>query len=295
MTQLTTKLHENIHAAIVEALQLTGIASVVASYSGSGDSGDYFDIHAADAEGQSISPLPDVTVQYMDETSVWDREAKTHRKVKKEKTANLSSAIEDACWAAVSSSGHDGWENNGGGSGEYTVTADGSATLEHTDNYESEGDSDQDELDQNDEVFAEPMKRIAELLTANQAALVRIEYSGEGDSGSVSDISVEGEASLDAYSVTLSDYPVKKSTWVDGKWNHTVSLQSVSLASALEDLLWDAVTKFGHDGYENNEGGFGNLTINADGTGELSHTDNIETSETSSYTLLEPEEAEAAD
>lgn len=127
-------------AAMAAVLQKHGLTSVQGEYTGSGDSGDGFDIYYFKGE-ESVEIEQDVNdeVTYL----VIDNDYSNGRfsPVKSTRTAEFEQALEDICFAMVTASGHDGWEINEGGGGTLTVRADGTATLDHYDNGEDE-DSD---------------------------------------------------------------------------------------------------------------------------------------------------------
>lgn len=62
-----------------------------------------------------------------------------------------------------------------------------------------------------------------------------------------------------------------------GRWKETMRTAQASLMQALEYAADAAVRSSGHEGYENNEGGYGTLTIFADDSAELEHVDYVDT------------------
>lgn len=125
-------------AAMAAVLKKHGLTSVQGEYTGSGDSGDSFDIYYFKGE-ESVEIERDVDdeVTYL----VVDTEYKEGQfvPVKSARTAEFEQALEDVCFAMVTASGHDGWEINEGGGGTLTVRDDGTATLDHYDNGEDAG------------------------------------------------------------------------------------------------------------------------------------------------------------
>jgi len=101
-------------------------------------------------------------------------------------------------------------------------------------------------------------------LKASRVATVTIEYDGEGDSGQIETIvarTARGKPATLRGSVTLD--------------LHGQAREYKSLEEVLDEFAW-AILRVYHDGFENNEGGFGTLTIDvAKGTITLDHNDRI--------------------
>jgi Family of unknown function (DUF6878) len=103
-------------------------------------------------------------------------------------------------------------------------------------------------------------------LTSIGVAHVEIEYDGEGDSGQINSI------------LGAND----RGETVDLRKPHPVSIgqgdrQSHydSLEEFIEDFAWDLLGQY-HDGFENNDGGFGRVTIEvADARITLDHNDRV--------------------
>jgi hypothetical protein len=112
--------------------------------------------------------------------------------------------------------------------------------------------------------------RILEALAAAGVTRVEMRYDGEGDSGGVEQIQCYGAdgASLDIPETMVA---MHEQGWRDQP-DHD---RSMRLADALECFLLDVI-ECAHDGWENNEGAFGNIAIDvAGGLVELSHSDRI--------------------
>ena len=111
------------------------------------------------------------------------------------------------------------------------------------------------EAEEKQKILRDAKAPILKALASLGVAKVVIAYDGEGDSGQVNDITAttdkDAEVSLDA--------PYLETT----------------LHEALDDLAWDCLTAY-HVGFENNEGGEGDITINvADGVITIDHNDRI--------------------
>jgi hypothetical protein len=125
-------------AEMAAVLRKHGLTSVQGEYTGSGDSGDGFDIYyfKGDESVEVDEDVDDEVTYLVVETEYKDGQFVP---VKSARSAEFEQALEDVCFAMVSASGHDGWEINEGGGGKFTVRDDGTATLDHYDNGEDNG------------------------------------------------------------------------------------------------------------------------------------------------------------
>lgn len=89
-----------------------------------------------------------------------------------------------------------------------------------------------------------------------------VEYTGEGDSGNGIDVSVEGGFQL-AMDIEVS-IVVVNSKWDEEarRWDSMESAKTTSLAEALEQMADDLI-ELNHSDYENNDGGGGSITFDA--------------------------------
>jgi hypothetical protein len=102
-------------------------------------------------------------------------------------------------------------------------------------------------------------------LKKTRAALVTVEYDGEGDSGQITGIGA----------VTALAKPAKLPKGPFSLQLCDADSSYVSIEEVLDAFAW-AVLRAYHGGFENNEGGFGTLTIDvAKGTITLDHNDRI--------------------
>lgn len=120
---------------------------------------------------------------------------------------------------------------------------------------------------------------LAQTMAAHSIGSIKVTYSGAGDEGNIDETEF-----LDASGETLEmseeqdDVEVSLICERTGKPGEPMDLES-----AAEVLYEQVMSDAGHDGYHNGEGGFGNFTINADGTFELDHNDYVIESENSVY------------
>jgi hypothetical protein len=119
----------------------------------------------------------------------------------------------------------------------------------------------------------------ATLLRALRKASIKrvtITYDGEGDSGQTESIET---INFSCESVPLTE--VETLVAVDG----TTDSDAKPLREHLDDFLWEVLNAY-HDGFENNDGGYGTLTINvAPQTVTLEHANRFMSVESSTSEL----------
>lgn len=250
---------------LANALKRAGAISVELHYSGSYDSIDdtYFEVAWPDTNSVLVTD---------DDQALGDVEYDVERNDKVETiTSKFSKALKATFMEALTVAGHEGFEEDDGGSGSFTVYAEGYAHLEHiqnttvTEETGTEFDEDSDQW--------ENIKKIADVLKTQGATEVTVNYSGGGDSGDINDVDVtwgDGiEKSLPSVTVTHLN-----KDYVEGRWETTSSQTESNFEDAVSDIAWALVSEASHSGFENNEGGEGYLVITAKGTAYLNHTDN---------------------
>lgn len=118
--------------SLASSMRQLGASSVVVAYSGGGDEGRIDDVCFFPAEvsvGESTACV--ALIRYH-----WDVEAHCGATELAFEDMALQDIAEALCDAALSSTGHNGYENGEGGSGTFTLqAADASAELEHSDYY----------------------------------------------------------------------------------------------------------------------------------------------------------------
>jgi hypothetical protein len=107
-------------------------------------------------------------------------------------------------------------------------------------------------------------RALLEALAAQRIATVGITYDGESDSGQIEDI-----VALDAGNVPVPlDLPVNISLPESAE-----PTRHQSLSEAIEHFAWRVLQEY-HGGFENDDGGFGQIVIDvAEGTVTLDHND----------------------
>jgi hypothetical protein len=103
------------------------------------------------------------------------------------------------------------------------------------------------------------------------------EYSGNGDSGNTTTICINPEESD---SILLDQVSIKvESSSFDAEsriWSHNVVDKVLSLEGAIEDFIDLVIEQNGHEGYENGDGGGGDVTFDVEAdTVTHDHYDNI--------------------
>lgn len=124
--------------AIAAAMLANGLTEGVVTYNGGSDEGQ---IEGSTFEGQDA----DASTIKVDQAVMiyrWDQDTSLGGTELQFVNVPLAHAIHDLCEAAIELSGHNGFEDNEGGSGTFTLTAkDEAARLEHHDHYIESADS----------------------------------------------------------------------------------------------------------------------------------------------------------
>lgn len=289
MTQKKTCLEENFHA-IAAILRDLNLHSAIASYGGSGDSGDIYYVavrYHEEGEPQRTDTLP--RVKLSGEVSV----LKEGQRVKeiREYELDFLTAMSDLTNAALKASEHDGYEINEGGEGYLTIFADGKAVLNHQDFFDDTeqraASKETTEFSIEQENKAAALLRIISPVLAS-AAVVNVEakYSGYGDDGNGIEIVVTGDDTVltTPVSVPLVRHFYDSNKMVEFVESDKTLTRTMDLKSAIRDLTDCAIDEAGYRGYQNGDGASGSLVINPDGTATLTHVSNFTSSEVDSYT-----------
>lgn len=99
---------------------------------------------------------------------------------------------------------------------------------------------------------------IIDALDAAGIALVTVPFDGEGDSGQIEE--VKAFLHIDADPQPFPDRPVKYRVHTFRDLKSSVSEKEIPLAEAIEDLCYGLLQEH-HDGWENNDGAFGEFTF----------------------------------
>jgi len=117
-------------------------------------------------------------------------------------------------------------------------------------------------------------KELLQLLSGLKIKRITVQYSGSGDSGQTDDIDVE---------------PSSRANLLDEKFDDNETIRE-----ALDRICWSAIEDQ-HDGFYNNEGGFGELVIDVDEkTIQLNHTNYIQETDYNEHTIYDAKDDEPA-
>lgn len=102
---------------------------------------------------------------------------------------------------------------------------------------------------------------------------VVVAYEGGGDSGDVSEVSVEPPELMPTLRAETIPLRCRIGEFQDGRYQYHTADQPMSLHQAVSDFTLDWVGDT-HGGWENNEGGSGSVTLDVmAGTLKLEHTE----------------------
>jgi len=116
---------------------------------------------------------------------------------------------------------------------------------------------------------------------------VRVEYSGCGDDGQITDVELEPKDDDGAKLLKETKVSVimKSSRIFDGEWIESPLVKDTSLDEALEDFAYDWLSS-NHGGWENNDGGSGHMVFDFKNQKvNISHCTYYTSSETDEYVL----------
>lgn len=257
MSQIRTNV-----ALIAEALKRAGADSITLRYSGSGDSGSIDDTSVDWLPGQTLLETDEeealgtvelFTVSRIYVNDTWETKTEMQE-------MSVSDAVSEVWEMAIEAAGLSGFGNDSGGEGWMTIDSQGHCNLSHA-YFESTNTDTVTSFDDSSPLWPN-FQRVATVLREIGAGEIVVDYEGSGDSGGVNLADVRG-AHAPYPDVALLDDPEDANSEVT----------EMNLTSAAEDLAEAAISEAGHDGYVNNDGGYGTFTITADGEVTLEHTD----------------------
>jgi hypothetical protein len=121
-----TLLPEN-QSAILDSLASVGVATLIVTFDGYGDSGQIETITATGPDGEMV--LPEIGISYATPGDLTSDDPVNRRQVP------LTDVIETLCYDLLRST-HAGWENNDGAFGDFTFdVAARTISLDHNDRY----------------------------------------------------------------------------------------------------------------------------------------------------------------
>lgn len=117
-------------------------------------------------------------------------------------------------------------------------------------------------------------KELLQLLSGLKIKRIAVQYSGSGDSGQTDDVDVE---------------PSSRANLLDENFDDKETIRE-----ALDRICWSAIEDQ-HDGFYNNEGGFGELVIDVlEKTIQLNHTNYIQETDYNEHTIYDAKDDEPA-
>jgi len=253
---------------VCAAMREKGATKATAEYYGSGGSGDYFGTHldqAGDAEVQIQGRV---------------------LKLKEAVHLLFEQTVEEH---------HEYYAEDNGGGGDLTLFADGvmdlsayfTTTTEFADSSREDVEEKPASVPTNKaEIRASNLRRIMDAMVTLSITSITVDYSGGGDSGGVDEVHIHGDVPEDFdlevwemrsfYSNTIRDWIVQPQ----------IARRSLKdAAEHLADLLIDSY----HGGFEDNDGGKGEVTFSLEKEAALiEHIDFGSDNEYSSYEFIDP-------
>lgn len=109
--------------------------------------------------------------------------------------------------------------------------------------------------------YIENLRRVLPVLRANGVREVTVSFDGSGDDGSIDDVSY-GDARINGAALSV-EIEVLNRVLENGRWVTARVFRRTDLNTAIEELTDDYLAETNVDWY-NNDGGFGELTINVE-------------------------------
>ena len=262
--------HDNIADALVKvcaSMRASQVQQAEAEFYGSGDSGDHFET-TLDAE-------TDATVEIDGRTTTLE-----------DGFGHLAEAVVDTF--------HAGYEQDNGGGGYIKCHADGLLSMDAYHTVQNEYcDSAREDADDattvptgKSEYRSINVKRILDAMEAIGIETITVEYSGGGDSGGVDEVTIQGHVpedfDLEVWQMS-SSYDQSRRDWVEA-WH----LKRLVLIDAVRDVSESLKSAY-FGGFENNEGGRGEITFSFEEKAALmDHTNYGEGSDYTFFKLIDP-------
>ena len=119
--------------ALMTAMQFSHVAKISINYDGGGDSGGIETLDFLDENGSELE-VKNLQVNIMKKKWVYDKESGGYVESYQPEQTTIEKLAEIIFYDSLNAY-HCGWENDGGGFGEFTFRSDGSSFLEHNDRY----------------------------------------------------------------------------------------------------------------------------------------------------------------
>jgi hypothetical protein len=266
--------------AVLKALREANVATVTVSYCGSGDDGGIDTTDARDHEDFPVN-LETINVVYADDDG-------------ENQEMNLKTACADLCDAAIDDNNHSGYEKESGGRGDFTIDVDsGKMMLCHAENFT-------DSQEEVTKIPARDSKKDAKLTslasTMKKAGVEKIvvSYAGAGDSGSIENVGFfDADSKAMKIDLKISGYPSIKPRRVAGQWIDESVVEEKDAQDAARDIVYDKLD-IHHRAWGDGDGCSGYVEINANGSMRITHFNNIEKSNETTYVIRDADEESAA-
>lgn len=121
-------------------------------------------------------------------------------------------------------------------------------------------------------------KIICEIMNSLGIDSINLEFDGSGDSGQVESVTVSPEHLQDAFEEIKTKGSRVNHYWSENTWHADLVEHECSASDLAMDVAYEILeNKYG--GWEINEGSFGTIIINADGSGRIEYNQRVETTE----------------
>ncbi|MCL2591556.1 MAG: hypothetical protein FWD67_11985 [Betaproteobacteria bacterium] len=138
--------------------------------------------------------------------------------------------------------------------------------------------SDEERTQKNKEILLATLKAIG-------AKRATVSYSGSGDEGYADEVLIESQDGTAIEPATIVSLFSKDSVFVERKWQVSTSISEFPLAEALKSFAM-SVLWLHHAGWENNDGGSGEVEFDPDGGEVCLHHNEYYTESNSFETVL---------
>lgn len=120
-------------------------------------------------------------------------------------------------------------------------------------------------------------KSVVAFMQANGIEKVIVEFDGSGDSGQTETPVIFPDSKQDLINQQIP-FITFSQRFSGGEWSVDATEKQASVEEALEDLAYCALEN-NHGGWEINEGAFGEIIIEADGSGRIEYNQRVESTE----------------
>lgn len=124
------------------------------------------------------------------------------------------------------------------------------------------------------------------LCEKHNIAYAKVYFDGCGDSGQIESYTYyqEDDTEIDIPNGVKAKVLERKCYYKDGAWEDSVEENEYSVVHLVDAIAYNVLEAL-HPGWEINEGSFGDVIINKDGTGRIEYNERIESTEYSEDTF----------